>query len=216
MTGLVFSALRGEWEQAVQAKAKALARATTSAMHAAADQSKREGRSSIARAGFGTRWQNALRVRVYPERGNALGPAFLVFHKIGYASIFESGGTIRGRPLLWLALPTAPKKIGTRRLTPQLYRREIGPLFLVKRPGRKPLLVAKLKAGRRARGAGRLTVATLRRQSSASAKGVRRSVPIFVGLTEAQIPARFNLRRIVGQVRRRIPALIAANLEGLE
>jgi hypothetical protein len=42
-----------------------------------------------------------------------------VFHKIGRAGVFESGATIKGRPLLWI--PTthgapSPKKLG-RKLT---------------------------------------------------------------------------------------------------
>ncbi|RUV75923.1 MAG: hypothetical protein EOR30_17060 [Mesorhizobium sp.] len=45
-----------------------IAFAATAAISEAGDIVKREGRADIAAAGFSKRWQNALRVNVYPKR----------------------------------------------------------------------------------------------------------------------------------------------------
>ena len=98
------------------------------------------------RPGSGTRFANALRLNVYPKKGTSLRAAALIWHKIPYAGVFEEGATIRGRPTLWLPLPSTPQKYGRYRLTPERYTKEIGPLQYVKRPGKSPLLFAKVKS----------------------------------------------------------------------
>src|SRR6476660_1747564 len=62
-----------------------IATAATAAMKDAGDVAKRVGRSSIAAAGFSRKWQNALRVNIYPAQGESLRPAAFIFHKIRYA-----------------------------------------------------------------------------------------------------------------------------------
>lgn len=85
-----------------------IAKAATAAVRDAGGIAKRTGRASIAAAGFSRKWQNALRVNVYPPQGDSLRPAAFVFHKIRYAGVFEEGAVIAGTPLLWLPLPTVP------------------------------------------------------------------------------------------------------------
>ena len=77
---------------------KPIAKAATAAMKDAGDVAKRTGRSSIASAGFSRKWQNALRVNIYPAQGDSMRPAAFIFHKIRYAGVFEEGAVISGQP----------------------------------------------------------------------------------------------------------------------
>ena len=104
---------------------KPIAKAATAAMKDAGDVAKRTGRSSIASAGFSRKWQNALRVNIYPAQGDSMRPAAFIFHKIRYAGVFEEGAVIRGQPLLWLPLGNVPVRRG-RPMTPSQYVRSVG------------------------------------------------------------------------------------------
>src|SRR5207253_846581 len=76
-----------------------IAKAATAAVREAGEIAKRNGRASIAAAGFSRKWQNALRVNVYPPQGDSMRPAAFLFHKIRYAGVFEEGAVIGGKPL---------------------------------------------------------------------------------------------------------------------
>ena len=65
----------------------------------AADLAVAEGRENIAAAGFSARWQDALKFRLVGSQN----PTALIFHKIGFAIVFEQGMTIRGN-LLWVPI----------------------------------------------------------------------------------------------------------------
>ena len=210
---VVYEVVAGEFERAMKDRSVAVSKAATAAMKDAAGQVKVRARARIGAAGFGIRWQNALRVVVYPRRGFSPSPATWVFHKIPYAAIFEDGGTIARGRLLWLPLPAAPARIGRRRTTPRIYEQEVGPLRLVKGKGR-PLLVADIKLGKRTIASGRRSfpVATLRRQASRSARGVRVAVPMFFGISPVKIRARFNIRQISAEARDELARLYFQHL----
>ena len=70
------------------------------------------GRTEIARAGFGKRWQRTWKATVYPEKGRSVEPAVYARHKINYAGVFEFGLTVKGKPYLWIPTRNAPKNIG--------------------------------------------------------------------------------------------------------
>lgn len=209
---LAFSAAKGQFIEAMARNQSVIAEAATGALRDAADQVKRDGRAAIGRAGFSQRWQNALRVNLYPKTGPSIDAAAYVFHNIRYAGIFEHGGPITGSPFLWLPLPSAPQKIGRERITPKLYIQRVGPLHAIKRPGKRPLLagyvVGTPKAGKR------VTIAQLRRgqrdarrASANAAFGGRAgrfqttSVPLFVGIPSVNIRARFGLSGIFARAR---------------
>lgn len=60
------------------------------------------GREDIANAGgFGARWTDGLHVDL---EGATPNMRLSMTHDIPYASIFETGGTIHGSPLLWIPL----------------------------------------------------------------------------------------------------------------
>jgi len=55
-------------------------------------------------------WQKLLSVKVFPENQISGAPAIFLNLKPRYSNIFEEGGAIKGFPILWLPLPTVPRK----------------------------------------------------------------------------------------------------------
>lgn len=195
---IIYSAIKGEWAEAMRQKNLPIATAATLAINDVALQVKTQGRAAIGAAGFSRRWQNALRVNVYPEKGRvSVDAAAFVYHKIPYAGVFEDGARISGSPLLWLPLPNIQQRIGGKRLTPRLFIASVGPLHSVNVPGKSPMLAAYVSASF---GAGKkVTLASLRagmRRRSRSGLGAVRSVPIFFGINTVQLRARFGLQAI--------------------
>ncbi len=141
------------------------------------------GKRNIASAGFGARWQNSLQTRVSTDP-----LSLLVFDRIPYFGVFEDGGPIVGHPLLWVPLPTVPRGVGGRPLTPKAAAARYGGLVSINRPGHKPLLAAKI-GGRHAR-----------------------SVPLFVGVERINEKKRFNINAIIDEVAASIPDLFEQNL----
>jgi hypothetical protein len=206
---LVFAAVRGEYAEAMARRQRAIAEAASGAIGETADRVKREGRAAIGAAGFSRRWQNALRVDIYPRgKPRTASSAIYIFHNIRYAGVFEKGATIRGSPLLWLPLPTAPLQAGGRRVTAGNYRELIGsPLHTIRRPGKAPLLAAYVagmpRAGRAASVAQLRGGATRARRASANAafggssgRFAVQSLPLFVGVPSVHLRQRFNLAAI--------------------
>jgi hypothetical protein len=167
------------------------------------EDAKSRGRASIAAGGFSAKWQNALRSRVYPNANKPLSPAGIVWHKIRYANVFEQGATIRGKPLLWLPLPTVPLGgRGSHPLTPAQYRDRIGELRSVNRPGKAPLLI-----GRGSReGITRASATSVRVRKRAVKAGsiLGQWVPLYVGVPSSNVPKRFDLRGAVRLATERI------------
>ena len=173
-----------------------IAKAATAAIREAGEIAKRDGRASIAAAGFSRKWQNALRVNFYPPQGDSMRLAAFIFHKIRYAGVFEEGAVISGQPLLWLPLPNVPLRRG-RPMTPSQYARSIGPLVSVQRPGGPPLLFPKPRSGR-----GR------RRRAAVGAE----RKPLYVGLSSVAISKRFNIKGAAQNAAAQLPSLFAKHL----
>lgn len=205
---LVFSALAGQYEARMREIQRPIAQAATRAMRQASENLKQRARANIGGAGFGRRWQNALRVNVYPPNREVINPAAFLFHKIPYSWVFERGAVIRGRPRLWLPLPGVPRRIGRNRVTPRVYAQAIGRLQFVARPGRAPLLLGQADRGRRGRG--KVTGASLRRGGAGT--GNVQWVPVFVGITSATLRKRFDIAGVTKQVAAQLPNLYFANL----
>lgn len=88
------------------------------------------GRRDIAAAGrFGRKWTEGLHVNVTPRTGALTNSVITVSHDIPFATVFETGKVIRGKPLLWVPLSFA-----------RIRKNE--PLFRVNRKGKAPLLLA--------------------------------------------------------------------------
>jgi len=137
-----------DWLQAIRDKQRPVAEAAVAALRETAANAVQEGRSDIAGAGrFGTNWQRGLQfVTKGANEGGApsLQAKAIVFHKFGFAGVFEYGATIQGKPLLWI--PTtrgapAPKKSGKKLVSATVHGRPM--LFDAsdKDRDRKPLYV---------------------------------------------------------------------------
>ncbi len=215
--GLKFtvSLLQGEFDRALQGVYEPIAQAATDACREAADLGKTQARASIAAAGFSRQWQNALRADVFPKSPKASASAAVQFyHSIPYAGVFETGAVIRGKPKLYVPLPSAPKRVARRRLTPERFVQNIGPLFPMKLKG-KTYLAARLGLSKPAAKRGppyKMTMAELRR--GARFEGVVRTVPIFVGVDLVNIRKRFDVQSAFNAAADALPRLYDKNMRG--
>src|SRR5665213_1428397 len=89
-----------------------IAAAGTQAVKIAGFTALNLGQGDIREAGFGSRWVNTWKVNFYQVAPPQIDAAAWLYHKIPYAEIFEDGGTIVGRPMLWIPLRNAPLAIG--------------------------------------------------------------------------------------------------------
>lgn len=182
--GIVYSSRDGEVRRALQGLAEPVNAALVAAMREAGDLIQKRGRGNIRSAGFTSRrWTEGLQVQVTPRDG--FNASLRVFHRVGFAGIFEEGGTIRGKPLLWVPiernLPAARSG-----WTPRRFVRLVGPLRSA-RSSSRPLLVGK-------------------------PPGFARPVPVFAGVSSITIRKRFDIAGIVEQVGDQFEALYEKNL----
>lgn len=90
------------WAAKYAGLAERLNRTITAAMNMAASMILEAGRADIAAAGnFGESWTQGLKMEI---EGSAPNMRMYLTHDKPGAAIFETGGTIRGGPLLWVPL----------------------------------------------------------------------------------------------------------------
>jgi len=99
------------WLEMIRDKQRPVATAAVAALRETAANAVQDGRSNIAGAGkFGPKWQQGLQYRTLDAVDEGGGPSLqakaVIFHKFGFAGVFEHGATIEGKPLLWI--PTTP------------------------------------------------------------------------------------------------------------
>jgi hypothetical protein len=94
---------------------------------------------------FSRRLANTWRNKTFPVHKTSFGPAGFVYNQAPHiVSAFENGVVIKGREKKYLAIPTpaAQRKVGGKRLTPELWNQLGFPeLRFVARPGKNALLV---------------------------------------------------------------------------
>lgn len=203
---------KGLFEKAFADKYNPVAKAATAAIKEAGAEAVELGRASIAGAPgrFGRGWQKALRFKAFPGAGKvSANAAGIIYLKSRYGGVFEDGATIRGKPVLWLPLRNVPKNIGRKKLTPALFKAQVGPLFLVSRPGRNPLLVARVAAKARSNDAP-ITLAALRRGAKGTSKNIT-SVAIFVGVPNVIETQKFHIRAAAAKAAAQLPELYFKN-----
>jgi hypothetical protein len=202
-------AAEGQFEDVLAIRSyRTIEEAGKATMETVAEIGKRKVRADIALAGFGPRWQRTFRADVFPKGSEPSANAAAFFHhKIGYAGIFEDGGKIQGKPLLWIPLSGTPKKIGRRRFSVENYRLRYtskdSRLQRVDRPGKNPLLFGKAPAGMR-RG---------RKRGVSSEQFQTQRVPLFVGVKSVDISKRFHVREILAGVAADLPNLFTAHFD---
>lgn len=206
--------ISGEFQRAVEDFSGNIAEASTDTMDEVLGIVKREGRADIKAAGFGTRWQNALRVNRYPKKGVSIDAAVFVNHKISYAEAFEDGATIKGDPLLWLPLSTVPPTLSGRMTRPERLNSILGGGSKLVAMGNSkngtPLLGARLRLSRTAakKSFSKVTLAALKR-GDGEGTGVLRTVPLFFGVRQTKLPKKLSIREVCARAQDRIPALYA-------
>lgn len=182
---LAYSSREGDAQRLLEGFLQPIVAAVSGAMREAGDLIRKRGRDNIRGAGFGSRrWVEGLQVQVTP--GDSFDASLRVFHRIGFAGIFEEGGTISGRPLLWLPID-ANLPGGRQRWTPQRYVRQIGPLYSA-RAAKRPILLGK-------------------------PPGMPRAVPVFFGVRSVEIRKRFDIAGIVEDVANDFEQLYSKHLK---
>lgn len=213
-----FDIISGKFAEDMEAFTGDIASAATETMDEVLTIVKRDGRADITGAGFSRRWANALRLNRYPKKGTSIDAAVYLYHNIEYAGAFEKGATIQGQPLLWLPLSTTPKRVNGFMMRPQRMASLLGgasKLVSMGSPGGTPILGAAIRISRTAAArknmAPRVTLAALRRGDS-EGSGVLRTIPLFFGVRQTQLPKKFSIAEICQRARDRIPSLYAANI----
>jgi hypothetical protein len=208
---LVYRSIKGEFDDAMAEIYEPIAFAGTGAIRDMAASLKQRGRANIAQTGMSKKWQNAFRVDAYPKRRISADAAALVYHKIKYADIFETGGDVRGKPRLWVPLSGMPKKIGRNRFTIKNFKR-IGDLVPLNTSGPPLLGAAMTVSPRQAKSGkyGKVTLAKLRKGTAGG--GIVRVVPVFVGVSSVHLKRRFALRAITANEANKLPQYYLDNL----
>ncbi len=178
--------------EALDADEKRVMRAAMRAVTQAADIAKTKGRTSIAAGGFSAKWQNALRSKVYPDT-----PAAFIWHKIGYAPVFEEGATIAGKPYLWLATDAVPGARGGHAMTPAQYSARYGALVSVNVPGKPPMLFAAYE---------RIGAKRQKGVRSAARAGLA-GKPLFIGVPQVKIAKKFDVAGAAKEASAELPRL---------
>ena len=121
----------GDLAKMFAAEAKTAEIAVTAAVRKTGAGLKSDLRSQVVGAGLGRRLANAVRLNVYPDKGDSLSAAAFVYARPGkgghggaanLVAAFEEGTLIRAKGGRYLAIPTAnvPMKSGARRpMTPE-------------------------------------------------------------------------------------------------
>jgi hypothetical protein len=88
---------QGAFEEAFRAPYAPMAKAAQSAIAAAGAIVKARGRAEISAAGLGNGFVRALRVDIYPKRGNSLNATAHIYHKIPYRARARRPRAFRSR-----------------------------------------------------------------------------------------------------------------------
>ncbi len=220
-----FSAKEGQFTKAFDGIYYDLELAGQAAIEEAGAMALTGGRSSIAAAGFNSRWQKALRLKVYPPDGGGRAPSLnakaSIYHKIPYADVFETSTAIRGKPIMYLPLPTIDGiKLGARKpVTPARLIHTYGlRLAKVRSKRGQPLLTAPV-AVPIGQTPTRVTLADLQRGKNANRQNLKAarmrkfSVPLFVGIDVIQTRKKFQVTEAVESARGKLASLFLQNLK---
>jgi len=197
---------RNAWRKGLSEAQQQMARAATKAFREGAKEIQRQGQADLASV-VGPSNAKWFFARAKPKGGYSLRPSLRGYRRKQFLNIFERGGTIEPlrRKYLWLPLSHVVQRVSRKRLTPRIYERMFGKLQFVKRPGKAPLLLGDVAAGRGGRRTtGKVTRARLTRGMAATRK---RKVPIFVGLSSVTIHQRLHFDEIYERMRQELPEL---------
>lgn len=183
------SDIRKELDSAFREVSKPIAEAASAGLKEMADDAVANGRRHLASKGFSANSQNGFTSTFSPRKGPpSLKSQVRIFHRVGYFGLFEEGGTVFGKPKLWLPLDRVPKNTRGRQLRPREYSSRFGPLRSVNHPGRAPLLVGR-------------------------APGSSKSVPLFVGVSAVRLRDRLDLYGVIDRSVSKLPEFYVRNVK---
>lgn len=211
---IVVAQATGTFDEYMERKHGAVARAATAAMDTTRTNLVNDGRASIASAGFPAGMQKALRGVRYPRGGKqSVDAAVFVWHRSNYAGVFETGATISGRPLLWLPLSTTMPKLGRQKVSPSLMASKGIDLVSLRSKKGTPLLGAPVPVRTNKQKlnyyTGKVTWGMLK--NGRSGKGPFRTVPLFHGVRRVTISKKFDITGAAEKARRALPTLFFEN-----
>ncbi len=194
-------------------------RAVSRGTRRAGEGLKRDWRDQVKRAGLGNRLANTVRNRSFPETGESIRAASVVYSRApDILDAQDRGALIRSANGFYLAIPVAPdvqKLRGpkNKRITPYGWEQKTGRrLRFVYRPGRHALLVDD-------------GVKTFRTASDPVAWGENRraksrrankTVPIFVLVPFVKLRQKLQLDRASDAWADKLPGLIVDNWKGAD
>lgn len=210
----------GDYKKAFQAIQGTIYGALRDAATDVGKQLQSRARALIATAGLTGKWVTGFRVYIFPRVPNPVADiAIRGFHSYNIANVFERGAKVSGSPLLWIPLPSAPKRVKGKATTAA--RLIAAGVRLRRISGRgQPILIGYvLRSGTRARrkrivgvpGLGTTLVAgqvTLQQLLNGQQRVVRRAirsarglsdlksavpVPLFIGIPNVVIKKRLNI-----------------------
>jgi hypothetical protein len=227
------AAVAGSLATILAAEVRAGERAVTRGVRGETERLKRELREQVVSA-FGGRGRgiaNAWRSRVFPETGESLNAAGLVWSKVPtIIHAFEHRALIRARGGHFLAIPTgfnAPQGRRGRgvRVTPQQMIASRQAFLLPFRSRRGFVWCLPVRRGERVGrrrapliAGGLAAVATGRRRGAAAwqAELLRQGfVPMFLLVPQVQLTRRLDVRGAAGRALARLPAAIVREWEAI-
>lgn len=185
-------------------------RAVTRAMDGVKTAVRDNWREQIRSAGLGSRLSNTIRGQRYPQAGQSLNAAAMIWSKAPeIVGSHERGDIIRSKDGFWLSIPTeaAGTGAGGRRLTVGEWEQRRGMrLRFVYRPGQASLLVADdarvSKSGQARRKGGR-------RRKDGILTGAQ-TVVIFFLVPQVSIRKKLDLMRDAEMIAAQLPSMISA------
>lgn len=197
------------WSRNLTEDQQEIAKAWTAAYRAGGELAKVRGRLAIGAAGFSRKWQNALRVNVYPPKQDSLRPAIYMYHKIPYAGVFNDGDTIRGGQgagFMWLPVVGLPPSVNVNN-----FEARTGQKLIPFRNPKSGNLVLGVSIKVKKVGPTKLSLTRLRRGESGKV-GVTETVPVFVGIRQVHIGQKFDLDAVMSSVESELPGLFIRNM----
>jgi hypothetical protein len=204
-----FTAIGHDWIESTATVAKAV----TAAMRAAGKKAADAANAEIHSAGFANRkWE--VNAKNFPPSGDSLSPEVWIHSTSNFEDIFTQGETIQAvkSSWLWLPFPSVPLWPGdsTRQMSPKKYIETIGPLVLMWRKGRPPMLGAPVTGSLRPQPFGRFATKA-RLKKGKIGRGAVTIIPLFVGVSAVAIEKRFDVEAAVRNVADELPDLYVQN-----
>jgi hypothetical protein len=163
------------------------------------NQAAAAANANIHAAGFASKkWE--MRAKFLGSGTSTLNPKIWLHSITNFEDVFTEGRVIeaKNRDWLWLPFPAVPLWPGdsTRQMSPKKYIQTVGPLVLMWRPGKPPMLGAPTVGGIKAKS---------QRRRSAGHKGPFGAspavvIPMFVGIPTVEIEKKFDVESAVQKV----------------